>query len=79
MENNKIYKFILFDTLDNGTYVKNDKFHNFIYHDQFYFDYLKKQLKFLNIDLIFYPKEMKSDGIWGYGDIYMPFDNNFKS
>lgn len=78
-ENNRKYKFVLFDTLSNRTYVKNDKFHNFIYRDQFYFDYLKKQLKLLGIDLIFYPKEMKGDGTWGYGDIYMPFDNTFKS
>ena len=77
-ETNKRLKYFLFDMLGNGIYVKNDNFHKFIYYNQFYFDYLKKQLNSLNIDLIFYPKELKSDNIWGYGDIYLPFDNKFK-
>lgn len=78
-EKNKQLKYLLFDILDNGTYVKNNLFHNYIYNNKFYFDYLKKQFELLGIELIFYPKELKCNDIWGYGDIYLPFDNNFKS
>ena len=44
-----------------------------------FFKYIKNKLKSLDIILLFYPKEMKSDGTWGYGDIYLPFDDQYKN
>lgn len=73
------FRYSIVDKLEDGKYQKNTEYHNMVYHEDMFFKYIKNKLKSLDIILLFYPKEMKSDGTWGYGDIYLPFDDQYKN
>ena len=73
------FRYSIVDKLENGKYQKNVEYHNMVYHENMFFNYIKNKLKSLDIILLFYPKEMKSDGTWAYGDIYLPFDDQYKN
>ena len=78
-ELNKLYKFYFVHENIDGLFEKNEDYHSIIYHEHLIFKYLKNKLAELDLDLIFYPKEIKEDGSWGYGNIYIPFMPDYKN
>lgn len=72
------FKYSIVDKIGDNKYQKNAEYHNMVYHENMFFNFLKNKLKEINIILLFYPKEIKNDGTWVYGDIYLPFDNQYK-
>lgn len=75
---NNAYKLYFVSKLTDGTYKLNEDYNNIIYHEYMFFEYLKDKLSKIGIDFIFYPKELKEDGTWEYGDIYMPIMPDYK-
>lgn len=67
----QIYKLYLVSQIEDGVYEQNKDYNSIIYHEYMFFEYLRDKLSELGIDFVFYPKELKEDGTWGYGNIYM--------
>lgn len=58
---------------------KIDNFDYHMYNEIAHIRCLKSILDMCDIDLIFYPKEINSEGEWVFGDIYIPVDLNHKN
>ena len=72
------YKSYLVFQIEDGIYNQNEDYNSIIYHNCMFFKYLQSKLSEISINFIFYPKELKEDGTWGYGNIYMPIIPEYK-
>lgn len=74
------YKDIFIPKTKDGKYEMGEDYHNTIYRDsRIIFNSLQSGLSDLGVDLYFYPKELKEDGTWEYGNIYIPIMPGYKS
>lgn len=67
----ELYRLYLVPKIEDGIYKQNEDYNSIIYHEHMFFEYLRDKLSEISVDFIFYPKELKEDGTWGYGDIYI--------
>lgn len=74
----ELYRLYLVPKIEDGIYKQNEDYNSIIYHEHMFFEYLRDKLSEISVDFIFYPKELKEDGTWGYGDIYMPIMPDYK-